>query len=220
MSYLSGIKSIFSIMIWTSIPKLRDPGEQSLYCVNGMTNFVALLDLNMRLQITPSFFKAICLDALTYPMDDDRSSFKCPTGTNYKVTSNTIDVSTTVFELSSGASNTINRCFTSNPNRNQLPTEWRTRFLRHKQHRRVQHSELQVKTAEGEVIGCKSACGAFGEPKYCCTSEFNNPKTCSPTAYLRLFKEQCSEAYSCPYDDKNSTFTCFGGPNYLIMFCP
>ncbi|KAL5546048.1 hypothetical protein UlMin_005735 [Ulmus minor] len=80
--------------------------------------------------------------------------------------------------------------------------------------------ELQVKTTEGKVIGCKSACAAFGDPKYCCTGDFNKPETCPPTYYSRFFEEQCPEAYSYAYDDKNSTFTCFGGPNYLITFCP
>ncbi|KAL5551768.1 hypothetical protein UlMin_001944 [Ulmus minor] len=80
--------------------------------------------------------------------------------------------------------------------------------------------ELQLKTANGEVIGCKSACVALGDPKYCCTGEFDKQETCPPTDYSRFFEEQCPEAYSYAYDDKNSTFTCFGGPNYLITFCP
>ncbi|KAL5546047.1 hypothetical protein UlMin_005734 [Ulmus minor] len=78
--------------------------------------------------------------------------------------------------------------------------------------------KLQVKTAEGEVIGCKSACAAFGDPKYCCTGDFNKPETYPSTDYSRFFEEQCPEAYIYAYDDKNSTFTCFGGPNY-ITFC-
>ena len=79
--------------------------------------------------------------------------------------------------------------------------------------------ELQLKSGD-EVVGCLSACAKFNEPKYCCTENFNKPETCPPTNYSKFFEDQCPEAYSYAYDDKNSTFTCFGGPNYLITFCP
>ncbi|XP_062003560.1 thaumatin-like protein 1b [Rosa rugosa] len=81
-------------------------------------------------------------------------------------------------------------------------------------------AELQVKADDGTVIACKSACLAFNEPKYCCTPPNNTPETCPPTNYSQIFKEQCPLAYSYAYDDKSSTFTCFGGPNYAITFCP
>jgi hypothetical protein len=80
--------------------------------------------------------------------------------------------------------------------------------------------QLQVKTDSGEVIGCKSACAQFNQPQYCCTGQFDKPETCPPTEYSRFFEEQCPQAYSYAYDDKNSTFSCFGRPNYLITFCP
>ncbi|XP_037494548.1 thaumatin-like protein 1a [Jatropha curcas] len=41
-----------------------------------------------------------------------------------------------------------------------------------------------------------------------------------PTKYSLIFKQQCPQAYSYAYDDKTSTFTCNGGANYLITFCP
>ncbi|GMN39267.1 hypothetical protein TIFTF001_008493 [Ficus carica] len=44
------------------------------------------------------------------------------------------------------------------------------------------------------------------------TGDFNNPETCPPTEYSRIFEEKCPLAYSYAYDDKNSTFTCSGGP--------
>ncbi|TYI97687.1 hypothetical protein E1A91_D01G160500v1 [Gossypium mustelinum] len=81
-------------------------------------------------------------------------------------------------------------------------------------------SELQVKGLGGGVIACKSACLAFKQPQYCCTSAYNSPATCQPTKYSKIFKSQCPQAYSYAYDDKTSTFTCTGGANYLVTFCP
>lgn len=83
---------------------------------------------------------------------------------------------------------------------------------------RVCPAELQVKSGN-EVIACKSACLAFNQPRYCCTGEFNDPNKCKPTKYSMIFENQCPEAYSYAYDDKNSTFTCNNRPNYLITFC-
>ncbi|KAF8397758.1 hypothetical protein HHK36_016680 [Tetracentron sinense] len=81
-------------------------------------------------------------------------------------------------------------------------------------------AELSVKGSDGSVIACKSACLAFNEPQYCCTGDFDTPETCPPTNYSMIFKNQCPQAYSYAYDDKSSTFTCSGGANYLITFCP
>ncbi|KAL1331970.1 hypothetical protein AAHE18_02G201000 [Arachis hypogaea] len=81
-------------------------------------------------------------------------------------------------------------------------------------------SELQVKGSNGNVVGCKSACVAFGKPEYCCTGSHNTEKTCPPTNYSKFFKQQCPDAYSYAYDDLRSTFTCSGKPNYTITFCP
>ncbi|XVF07813.1 hypothetical protein REPUB_Repub06bG0172300 [Reevesia pubescens] len=80
--------------------------------------------------------------------------------------------------------------------------------------------ELQVKGSGGGVIACKSACLAFNQPQYCCTGAYNSPATCLPTTYSKIFKSQCPQAYSYAYDDKTSTFTCTGGANYLVTFCP
>ncbi|KAL4605633.1 hypothetical protein ACB092_09G044000 [Castanea dentata] len=80
--------------------------------------------------------------------------------------------------------------------------------------------ELQVKGSDGSVLACKSACTAFNQPQYCCTGAFNTPKTCPPTNYSRIFKQQCPQAYSYAYDDPTSTFTCSSAPDYVITFCP
>ncbi|XP_059442422.1 thaumatin-like protein 1 [Corylus avellana] len=81
-------------------------------------------------------------------------------------------------------------------------------------------TNLQVKGSDGSVIACKSACAAFNQPQYCCTGANNTPETCPPTNYSMIFKNQCPKAYSYAYDDKSSTFTCSGAPNYIITFCP
>ncbi|KAK6231695.1 Thaumatin family - like 10 [Theobroma cacao] len=81
-------------------------------------------------------------------------------------------------------------------------------------------SELAVRGSDGNIIACKSACVAFNQPQYCCTGDFDSPETCQPSNYSRIFKGQCPQAYSYAYDDPSSTFSCTGGPNYLITFCP
>ncbi|KAI4349083.1 hypothetical protein L6164_009722 [Bauhinia variegata] len=81
-------------------------------------------------------------------------------------------------------------------------------------------ADLQVKGSDGSVIACKSACLAFNKPEYCCTGDHDKPETCPPTSYSQIFEQQCPDAYSYAYDDKNSTFTCSNGPNYVITFCP
>ncbi|KAG2682806.1 hypothetical protein I3760_10G002000 [Carya illinoinensis] len=81
-------------------------------------------------------------------------------------------------------------------------------------------TELQVKGSDGSVLACKSACTAFNQPQYCCTGDFSTPDKCPPTNYSMIFENQCPQAYSYAYDDQNSTFTCSGGPNYVITFCP
>ncbi|CAA0827125.1 Pathogenesis-related protein 5 [Striga hermonthica] len=70
----------------------------------------------------------------------------------------------------------------------------------------------------GKVVACKSACLAFGEDRYCCAGEYNNPSVCKPSNYSVYFKKACPTAYSYPYDDATSTFTCKGA-NYSIIFC-
>ncbi|XP_022923188.1 thaumatin-like protein 1b [Cucurbita moschata] len=78
--------------------------------------------------------------------------------------------------------------------------------------------ELRV-AVDGQSVACKSACGAFGEPQYCCNGEYGSPSTCRPTSYSEFFKSACPQAYSYAYDDGTSTFTC-AAANYLITFCP
>ncbi|XP_054807500.1 thaumatin-like protein 1b [Prosopis cineraria] len=80
--------------------------------------------------------------------------------------------------------------------------------------------DLKVTGSDGSVIACKSACVAYGKPEYCCSGDYNNPQKCQPTNYSQFFSNLCPEAYSYAYDDIKGTFTCNGGPNYAITFCP
>ncbi|KAF8395280.1 hypothetical protein HHK36_019223 [Tetracentron sinense] len=81
-------------------------------------------------------------------------------------------------------------------------------------------SELKVSSDNGgESVACKSACGAFGEPQYCCTGNFSSPSTCKPTSYSKFFKNACPRASTYAFDQKTSTFTC-ASPDYRITFCP
>ena len=63
--------------------------------------------------------------------------------------------------------------------------------------------------------GCHNPCTVFKTQEYCCTQG-----PCGPTNYSRFFKEKCRDAYSYPQDDPTSTFTCPGGSNYKVTFCP
>ncbi|EAZ15299.1 hypothetical protein OsJ_30716 [Oryza sativa Japonica Group] len=72
----------------------------------------------------------------------------------------------------------------------------------------------------GGGAACRSACDAFGRPEFCCSGAFANPSTCRPTAYSQVFKSACPRSYSYAFDDPTSTFTCSGGPDYTLTFCP
>lgn len=63
--------------------------------------------------------------------------------------------------------------------------------------------------------GCNNSCTVFKTDQYCCYSD-----KCGPTIYSSVFKERCCDAYSYPKDDKTSIFTCPGGTNYKVVFCP
>ncbi|KAL8053814.1 hypothetical protein ABFX02_05G097900 [Erythranthe guttata] len=65
--------------------------------------------------------------------------------------------------------------------------------------------------------GCNNPCTVFRTNEYCCT---NGQGSCGPTGYSRFFKDRCPDAYSYPQDDPSSTFTCPGGTNYRVVFCP
>ncbi|KAI3812596.1 hypothetical protein L1987_17307 [Smallanthus sonchifolius] len=63
--------------------------------------------------------------------------------------------------------------------------------------------------------GCNNPCTVYKSDQFCC-----NSGNCGPTDLSRFFKARCPDAYSYPKDDQTSTFTCPGGPNYDVIFCP
>ncbi|KAJ0817443.1 putative Thaumatin family [Helianthus annuus] len=63
--------------------------------------------------------------------------------------------------------------------------------------------------------GCNNPCTVYKTDQYCC-----NSGKCGPTDLSRFFKTRCPDAYSYPQDDQTSTFTCPGGTNYDVIFCP
>ncbi|QCD85010.1 protein P21-like [Vigna unguiculata] len=63
--------------------------------------------------------------------------------------------------------------------------------------------------------GCNNPCTVYKSNEYCC-----NSGSCSATPLSKFFKDRCPDAYSYPQDDPTSTFTCPGGTNYKVVFCP
>ncbi|KHN39890.1 Thaumatin-like protein [Glycine soja] len=82
-------------------------------------------------------------------------------------------------------------------------------------------AELRVARSNGSrgSVACRSACEAFGDPRFCCSEAYSTPDMCGPSPYSLFFKHACPRAYSYAYDDKTSTYTC-ANANYLIIFCP
>ncbi|CAA7042784.1 unnamed protein product [Microthlaspi erraticum] len=72
----------------------------------------------------------------------------------------------------------------------------------------------------GDQIGCSSACRQNKTPENCCTNYFQSKQNCKPTMYSQNFERACPHAYTYPYGDNNSTFTCTNSTNYVITFCP
>ncbi|CAL1401123.1 unnamed protein product [Linum trigynum] len=65
--------------------------------------------------------------------------------------------------------------------------------------------------------GCNNPCTVYKTNEFCCTQGYG---TCGPTYFSRFFKDRCPTSYSYPQDDPSSTFTCPGGTNYRVVFCP
>lgn len=81
-------------------------------------------------------------------------------------------------------------------------------------------SELQQKDGNGNVIGCMSACSAFGTSEYCCTGSNSTPGTCPSNKYASQIKSACPSVYSYAYDDATSTYSCAPSSGYTVTFCP
>jgi hypothetical protein len=88
-------------------------------------------------------------------------------------------------------------------------------------------SDMQNKDAAGNVVGCKSLCGKFSTPNYCCGGPYGVPGACNNVSWNTNFratvvKDRCSSVYGYAYDDASSDFNCHppAQPGYVITFCP
>src|SRR5262249_33121038 len=86
---------------------------------------------------------------------------------------------------------------------------------------------MQNKDSAGNVVGCKSLCGKFSTPNYCCGGPYGVPGSCNNVAWNLNFrgtvvKNRCPSVYGYAYDDASSDFNCHppAAPGYIITFCP
>ena len=87
--------------------------------------------------------------------------------------------------------------------------------------------DLQNKDSAGNVVGCKSLCGKYQTPNYCCAGLYGAPGSCNNVSWNTNFrgtvvKNYCNSAYGYAYDDPSSDFNCSPPPatGYTITFCP
>ncbi|KAI8993418.1 thaumatin [Pilobolus umbonatus] len=78
--------------------------------------------------------------------------------------------------------------------------------------------ELQETDANGNVIGCRSACAAFGTDEYCCTGEYGRG-LCGTNVFAVAVKSACPDVYSYAHDDSTSMYAC-QNTGYTVTFCP
>ncbi|KAI9268727.1 thaumatin [Sporodiniella umbellata] len=78
--------------------------------------------------------------------------------------------------------------------------------------------ELQDKR-DGKVVGCKSACSAFGTGEYCCTGEAEARGACKASKFSAPVKEACPNVYTFAQDDSTSMYACSPSNGYTVTFC-
>ncbi|KAF8395291.1 hypothetical protein HHK36_019234 [Tetracentron sinense] len=71
-------------------------------------------------------------------------------------------------------------------------------------------ADLQFKDSKGRLLGCRSACDALKDPKYCCTGDYSSPQACHPNHYSQIFKQACSLAHTYPGDTNPPIQQCTG----------
>src|SRR5215831_4622515 len=88
-------------------------------------------------------------------------------------------------------------------------------------------ADMQNTDAAGNVVGCKSLCGKFSTPNYCCGGPYGVPGSCNNVSWNLNFratvvKDHCPSVYGYAYDDASSDFNCHppAAPGYIITFCP
>jgi hypothetical protein len=85
----------------------------------------------------------------------------------------------------------------------------------------------QILDASGNVVGCKSLCGLYGTPNYCCGGPYASPQSCNNVHWDTNFrgtvvKQSCPSVYGYAFDDPSSDFNITPPPaqGYTITFCP
>ncbi|KAK1398562.1 Thaumatin [Heracleum sosnowskyi] len=78
---------------------------------------------------------------------------------------------------------------------------------------------LQVRASRGYVVGCKSACEAFGKDEFCCRGHFNSPQTCKPSGYSEFFKSACPSTFTYAHDTPSLTHECSAPRELKVIFC-
>ncbi|WNI14862.1 thaumatin family protein [Actinacidiphila sp. ITFR-21] len=80
---------------------------------------------------------------------------------------------------------------------------------------------MEARNDDGQVIGCKPPCAAFGGDTYCCRGAWAGRENCVPSKwpvdYTQVFKKAEPYAYSYAFDD-SATMACKGGCYYRVTF--
>jgi hypothetical protein len=76
--------------------------------------------------------------------------------------------------------------------------------------------DLQVLDGD-KVVACKSSCLEYGTDEACCLGEFDDLELYKNSTSAEYFKRDCPKAYSYPYVDGKSTFSCYN-VNYDVVF--
>ncbi|KAK3033951.1 hypothetical protein RJ639_034115 [Escallonia herrerae] len=79
--------------------------------------------------------------------------------------------------------------------------------------------KLQVRTPQGHVVGCKSACEAFGTDELCCRNHYNSPQTCRASSYSEFFKRACPSTFTYAHDSPSLTHECSSPRELKVIFC-
>ncbi|WP_326725795.1 MULTISPECIES: thaumatin family protein [unclassified Streptomyces] len=81
-------------------------------------------------------------------------------------------------------------------------------------------SQMQA-LANGQLVGCKPPCAAFGGDTYCCLDKWAGREHCVPSKwpvdYTQVFKKAAPYAYSYAFDD-GATMPCKGACYYRVTF--
>uniref|UniRef100_A0A1D1YH78 Osmotin-like protein n=1 Tax=Anthurium amnicola TaxID=1678845 RepID=A0A1D1YH78_9ARAE len=80
-------------------------------------------------------------------------------------------------------------------------------------------AQLRAWASRGRLVGCKSACAAFGTDELCCRNGYNSPATCRPSSCSEYFKQACPATYTYPQDTPSLTPDCAAPKELKLIFC-